>query len=91
MMPKGPPRRLHELVERDDLLDRVGLHALLSVAEGGVRDPDLLRHAHGYAAVVERDLRHVLIGEQVVVEVRPFDVLQGVFVILLLQQIGLVG
>ena len=81
------PRQI--LVNIHDLLDRVRLHGLLPVAQGCVRDPDILRHVHRHAPVVERNLRHHSLRINVALEVRLRHVLERIFVRILLQQISL--
>ena len=71
----GAAQPRHQLVQMHDLIHRVGLHGLLPVPERGVGDPDLLRHAHGHAAVVERDARHFVERVDIPVQVRFRDVL----------------
>ena len=41
---------------------RIGSARLLPVTEGGIWQPDFLRHIHGYLTVVERNLRHFVIA-----------------------------
>ena len=81
----------HQLVKVHDLLDRVGLHGLLAVPKGRVGDPDVLRHAHGHAPVVEGDAGNLVVGVDVPVQIRVRDILQRILVLALLQQIGLRG
>ena len=85
------PLRSAELVEQpeqvNDLSDSKGRGGLLSVAECGVGYPDLLRHIDRHVAVIERDLRHRFVVEQVAVEVRCFSVLKLIFISRLLKQI----
>ena len=80
-----------QLVELHDLLHAVRLHRLLTVAEGGVRDPDVLRHAHRHPAMVEGNARHRVVGIDIAVQVRIGNVLEGIFIALLLQQVGFIG
>ena len=77
------PRQV--LVNVHDLLDRVRLHRLLPVAQGCVRDPDLLGHVHRHAPVVERHLRHHSLRVDVALEVRLRHVLERIFIRILLQ------
>ena len=74
-----------------NLLDRKWRGRLLTVAEGGIRYPDLLGHAGRYKAVVERNLRHAFIIEKVAVEVRLLAILELIFICRLLEQICRVG
>ena len=83
------PRQV--LINIDDLVDRVRLHGLLPVAQGRVRDPDLLGHVHRHAPVVERHLRHRALRVNVALEVRLRHVLERIFIRILLQQIRLSG
>ena len=87
----GAAEPAHELVEVHDLLHGEGLHGLLPVPEGGVGDPDLLGHVHGHPAVVEGDLRGLLVAERVPVELGLRHVLELVLVGFLFQQMGRVG
>ena len=73
------------LINVDDLVDRVRLHGLLPVAQGRVRDPDLLGHVHRHAPVVERHLRHHSLRVDVALEVRLRHVLERIFIRILLQ------
>ena len=68
------PRK--HLVEVYYLLNRIRLDRLLPVAESGVRYPDMLGHAHRHAAVVERHLRHGVVGINIAIEVRVVYVLE---------------
>ena len=79
------------LIDIDDLVDRVWLHGLLPVAQGRVRDPDLLGHIHRHAPVVERHLRHHALGVNVAMEVGFRYILKRIFIRILLQQIRLSG
>ena len=79
------------LIDVHDLLDRIRLHGLLPVAQGCVRDPDLLGHIHRHAPVVERHLRHHSLRVDVALEVRLRHVLERIFIRILLEQIRLSG
>ena len=79
----------HQLVQVHDLVHGIGLHGLLTVPEGSVCDPNLFRHAHRHAPVVEGDARHLVKRRYVTVEVRFRDVLQIVLIAAFFQQIGL--
>ena len=68
------------LVNVHDLLDRIRLHGLLPVAQGRIRYPDILRHVHRHAPVVERHLRYHSLRIYVALEVRLRHVLQRIFV-----------
>ncbi len=83
-----PAQPAHQLVQFDDLVHRIGVDGLLTVPEGGIADPDFLRHAHGGTAVVELHLWHAFIIIKIPVQVRLRDVLQGIMKILFFQQIG---
>ena len=87
----GPAEPGEQLVELHDLRNAVRLHRLLAVAKGGVRDPDVLRHAHRHPAVVEGNARHRVVGIDVAVQVWIGDVLEGIFIALLLQKVGFIG
>ena len=56
--PVRPAEATHQPVEVDNLAHAVRLARLLPVPKRRVRDPDLARHAHRHAAVVERYARH---------------------------------
>ena len=75
----------HQLEDVHDLLDRIGLYRLLTVAECGIGDPDILGHSDGNAAMVERDTRNVGIGINVAVQVGLRHVLQRISVRFLFQ------
>ena len=79
------------LIDIDDLVDRVRLHGLLPVAQGRVRDPDLLGHIHRHTPVVERHLRHHALCVNVAMEVGFRYILKRIFIRILLQQIRLSG
>ena len=85
----GAAQTGEELEETDDLIHREGRGALLAVAEGGVGDPDLLRHVQRNDAVVERDLGNLRVFVQFPVEIRLVHVLQLILVVGLLQQVAL--
>ena len=58
-----------------------GRAALLSVAEGGVGYPDVLRRVRRGQTKIEGALRHLLIGEHVTVQVSRLPVLKAVLVL----------
>ncbi len=64
---------LQERVEVDNLGDRVGSAALLAVAKGGVRDPDVVLRIQGDRFAFELDQRRERVGELVAVVVRAGD------------------
>ena len=80
-----------QLVDVYDLVNGIRLHGLLTIPQGGVRDPDLLRHGHGHPAVVERHLGNGAVGIHIPLQIRFRHILKGVFVGFLLQQVGLTG
>ena len=53
------------IVNRHDLLCRIRCSRLLSVTEGCVRDPDLLRHIMRHNTVIECNLRNLRIWKQI--------------------------
>ena len=81
----------HQLEEIHDLLDGIRLHRLLSVTEGGIGDPDILRHSDGHASVVEGNARNVGVRINVTVKIGLLNVLQGIFIGALLQQVCFIG
>ena len=87
----GAAQAAQQLVNFHDLIHRVGLHGLLAVPQGRVGDPDLLRHGHGHAAVVEGHLGHGAVGIDIPLQIRFRHILEGIFIGLLLQQVGLSG
>ena len=60
----------HQGVEIDNLLDSIGRSGLLAVPEGGVGDEDLLRRIDRHDLVVEIDPAHLVIGEDILLEIR---------------------
>ena len=87
----GAAQAAHHLVQGHDLIRGVGVHRLLPIPEGGIGDPDFLRHGHGNPPVVEGDLRHFLIIVHIPVEDGFLYILKGIAVIILFQKIGLGG
>ena len=65
----------HHPVEIGDLLDRVRGACLLAVTEGRVRDEDVLGGAHRDELVIEDDPAHLVVGEDVLLQVGLVDVL----------------
>ena len=63
----GSAEAREQLEERDDLIGRIGVDGLLPVTERGIGDPDILRHVHRDAAVVEGHLRHLVIAVNIAV------------------------
>ena len=87
----GAAQLAQQLVDVYDLDNGIRLHGLLTIPQGGVRDPDLLRHGHGHPAVVERHLGNGAVGIHIPLQIRFRHILKGVFVGFLLQQVGLTG
>ena len=87
----GAAQLAQQLVDVHDLVNGIRLHGLLTIPQGGVRDPDLLRHGHGHPAVVERHLGNGAVGIHIPLQIRFRHILKGVFVGFLLQQVGLTG
>ena len=81
----------HKLVQVHNLLDCIGFDRLLPVPESCVGDPHFFGHSHRHAPVVEGYSRHLVIAEEVRIEIRVIYVLEGITVGFLLQQIGFVG
>ena len=75
------------VVNIHDLLCAVGRPGLLSVAERGVCDPDLVRHAVGHDPVVKCNLRYLVVVEKISEYVRLFYVHEGIHMLLKLKQI----
>ena len=87
----GAAQPVQQLVDLHNLVGGVGLHGLLAVPEGGIGDPDLLRHGHGHPAVVEGHLGHGAVGIHIPLQVGLGHILQRVFIGFLFQQVGLSG
>ena len=87
----GAAQLAQQLVDVHDLVNGVRLHGLLTVPQGGVRDPDLLGHGHRHPAVVERHLGNGAVGIHIPLQIRFRHILEGIFVGFLLQQVGLTG
>ena len=89
---RTPVREAIQLLEQEQLivLQPKGILVLgVTVTEGGIGDPDILRHTERHTAVVEGDTRHTRVGIDISVQIRLRHVLQFVFVYFLLKQIGL--
>ena len=84
-----PAQSAQQLEQMLDLFRRIGIHGLLAVPEGGVRDPDIRRHGHRHPPVVEGHLGYFIIIVYIPVENRVFHILKGVAVIIFFQQVGL--
>jgi len=61
--PSRSAETVHHAIEVDDLLRRIRRSGLLTVAEGGVGDPDFLCWVQGHDGAVEEDSGHFGIGE----------------------------
>ena len=70
-----------------DLLYGIRLDRLLTVAEGGIGHPDLVRDAHRHVTHIEGDLRDMLVVIDLTVQVGFFHILQLVAVFILHQQV----
>ena len=81
---------MQHIIQRCDLLCRIGSARLLSVTEGGICQPDFLRHIHGYLTVVERNLRHFVIAVVITIQVGLRNILKAVFIASEFQKIGFV-
>ena len=75
-----PAQAVQHLEQLHDLPGLIGRAALLPVAEGGVRYPDVLRHVRGREPEVEGALGRLGIGEHVPIEVALLPVLQLILV-----------
>ena len=82
-----PAQPVKIVVNVHDLLRAVGRPGLLSVAERGVCDPDLVRHAVGHDPVVKCNLRYLVVVEKISEYVRLFYVHEGIHMLLKLKQI----
>ena len=79
----GSSESVQHLEQLHYLLRLIGRTALLPVAEGGVRYPDVLRRICRGQPEVEGALRHLLVGEHVTVKVCRFPILEAVFILAL--------
>ena len=86
-----PAQLAEELEQVLDLLRRVGVHGLLTIPEGSVRDPDIGRHGCRHPPVVEGHLGDLVIVIYVPVQHRVLHILKGITVVIFLQQIGFGG
>ena len=75
-------------VKRHDLFGRIRCAGLLPVAEGRIRDPDMLRRVERHTAVVKGDFRDFVVGINVSVKVRLVYILKRIFILRLLQQVA---
>ena len=71
-----PSEAAHQRIEIDDLLDAVGGPRLLAVTERRIRDEHIRRGVERHDLVVEIDPAHLIIGENILLQVRLRDVLQ---------------
>ena len=85
----GAAQPVQIIIDGDDLIRGIGGAGLLSVPEGGIRDPDLLRHVVRHDPVVEGDLRDLRIGEHIPEHVRLLHVVQDIHMLLDLKKIVL--
>ena len=86
-----PAQLAQQLEQVLDLLRRVGVHGLLTISEGGVRDPDIGRHGCRHPPVVKGHLGDLVIVIYVPVQHRVLHILKGITVVIFLQQIGFGG
>ena len=83
----GTGKLMQKLVKVHNLLYRKRDSGLLPVAEGGIRNPYLVREMHWNRPVVERDLRHLVVIEHILEQVGFLHVLQCIVIIVFLQQV----
>ena len=86
-----PAQLAQQLEQVLDLLRGVGVHGLLTIPEGSVRDPDIGRHGCRHPPVVEGHLGDLVIVIYVPVQHRVLHILKGITVVIFLQQIGFGG
>ena len=70
----------------DNLIRRIRSPRLLTITEGGIGDPDILRHALRHGPVIERNLRNVRIRKHLTEHIRLLHVIQNVHVLFDLKQ-----
>ena len=83
----GTGQTAHELVQIADLFRRIRVLGLLAVPEGSVRDPYLIGHANGHAAMVEHDPGDRLVVIYIPVQDRVLNILKRIVQILLLKEV----
>jgi hypothetical protein len=76
----GSAETVKKLENINDLRNAEGRGGLLTVTEGRIGDPYILRHIYRYEAVVEGYLRNAFVVEKMTVKVGCFSVLKLVFV-----------
>ena len=76
------------IIKRYDLICRVRSSGLLSIAEGCICDPDLIRHTVRYNTVIECNLRDLIIVEQIPEHIRFIDIYERIHMLFQLQQIA---
>ena len=80
-----PAQPVHQLIEIPNLLWRKGRHGLLPIPEGGIRNPDLIRHILRHDTVVKPRFGDLVIGENIPEQHRLLHILQCVVIIVFLQ------
>ena len=80
--------KLVQIIEnRHNLFCRVRRARLLSVTEGCVRDPDILRHIVRHDPVIEGNLRDFRIREHIAENIGLFHIIQNIHMLLDLEEI----
>ena len=77
------------LVKRYNLLRSIRRARLLTVTEGRISYPYMLRHIQRHATMVEGYLRDLVIGVNLPVKIGVFNVLKRIFVLRLFKQVAL--
>jgi len=86
--PARPAQPVQQIIQVHDVVDLEGRQRLLPVAERGVRNPQLVGRHHRHASMIERNLRHRVVVEDVAEKFRLRDVLQLIDVVILFERIG---
>jgi hypothetical protein len=68
------------LVNAHNLLCGIGSSGLLTVPEGRICNPDIIRHMMGNNTVIERNFGNFRIGKQVMEHIGSFYIHQGIHV-----------
>ena len=81
-----PAKAMKLIIDMDDLIRRIRCPRLLTITEGGIGDPDILRHALRHGPVIERNLRNVRIRKHLTEHIRLLHIIQNVHVLFDLKQ-----